>query len=133
MNRVRYSTNWMGPISLNWYRDRGFTQKVTKILEQNSPISDKKKGDVVEYDEITVSYSGGRIDFFNPHNHSPYPDEMAVPLMRSEDWNRFSDWLSTFEPDEIWEFCQLVWMYEKANKKIEWYETPEWYPYDPNK
>lgn len=105
--KVRYSTNWMGPVSLNWYTERG--------LDYN-----------------TEQYSTGRIDFWNPYDEDAmYPDEMGVPPMRQEDWNRFSEWLDTFETDDVWEFCQLVWLYEKENPPIRWYETPEWYPYDP--
>lgn len=125
----------MGPISLDWYRERGFTKRVTKVLEEDSSIFDKKKGEVIEYDEITESYSGGRIDFWNPNIDSMYPDEMGVPPMRSEDWNSFSDWLDTFETDEVWELKQLVWLYERngSNPPIRWLETPAWYPYDPHK
>ena len=105
--KVRYSMNWMGPVSLNWYTDR-------------------------ELDHEKEPYSAGRIDFFNPNDDSPYPDELSVPPMRREDWNSFSQWLDTFETDAVWEFQALVWLYEKENPQIRWFETPEWYPYDPH-
>ena len=106
MSKVRYSTNWMGPVSLNWYSDRG--------LDYN-----------------TEPYSCGRIDV-RGGDLGPYGDELGVPPIRSEDWKRLSDWLDTFETDEMWEFRQVVWLYEKENPPIRWYETPEWYPYNPH-
>lgn len=108
--RVRYRTNWMGPVSLKWYEDRGLDYKQDR-------------------------YCCGRIDFWNPYDDSEYPEELNVPLMRAEDWARLSEWLDKFETDEVWEFCQIVWLYEKDgnNPKISWYQTPEWYPYDPHK
>ena len=106
MSKVRYSTNWMGPVSLNWYSERGL-------------------------DHNTESYSCGRIDV-RGGDLGPYGDELGVPPMRSEDWKRFSRWLDTFETDEMWEFHQLIWLYEEKNSKIRWYETPKWYPYDPH-
>ena len=63
---VRYSTNWMGVANMQWYRDRGFTKKVAKVLEKDSAITDRKAGDVVELEEITEHYSCGRLDFWNP-------------------------------------------------------------------
>lgn len=107
MKRIRYSLNWMGPAYTKWYTDRG--------LDINKE-----------------PYSTGRIDFFNPYEDSPYPDELYVPPIRTEDWNSFSNWLDTFETDDVWDFCQLVWLYERDNPKIRWYEAPVWYPYNPH-
>lgn len=135
MSKVRYSTNMMGPWHLEWYRDKGLTRKVTKVLEKDSPWSDKKAGDVIEYDEITEHYAGGRIDFHNPHDDSIYCDEYGLPIMRGEDWNTFSKWLDTYETDDVVELRDLIWLYEKDNRKIRWWETPSWYDenYDPTK
>jgi hypothetical protein len=125
MGRVRYSTNMMGPWHLDWYRERGLTKKVTKVLDKDSPFSDKKKGDVVEYDEITEHYAGGRIDFWNPNIDSMYPDEMGVPLMRAEDWRSFSDWLDIYETDDVLTLEQLVYVYELKNPPIRWWKEEE--------
>jgi hypothetical protein len=119
--RVRYSTNMMGPWHLDWYRQRGLTKKVTKVLEKDSPWSDKKSGDVIEYDEITEHYAGGRIDFHNPYTDSMYSDEMGVPLMRAEDWSSFGNWLDNFETYDILNLEQLVNEYEKTNPPIRWW------------
>lgn len=97
MNKVRYSTNWMGPSHRQWYEDRG--------LEP-------------------WTYSAGRIDFWNNlHPDDVYPDEMNVPPMRREDWDRFSAWLGTFETDFPWELDQIVELYERENPKIQWYKN----------
>jgi hypothetical protein len=96
MNKVRYSTNWMGPIHKSWYVDRG--------LE-------------------LWTYSAGRLDFWNPYDDSYYPDELHVPAMVREDWYRFSEWLETFETDFPWTLEQITELYERENPKIRWYKN----------
>ena len=93
MNGVRYSTNWMGPINMDWIKQHG------------------------------EGWSAGRIDIYGD---GLYPDEIALPPMKSEDWGRFSDWLDTVETDYMWTLRQLVTQYEKTNPKIQWLHTPEW-------
>jgi hypothetical protein len=124
-HRIRYTTNQMGPWHLDWYRQRGLTRRVSKVLEKDSPFTDKKKGDVVEYEEITEHYAGGRIDFWNPNIDSMYPDEMGVPLMRAEDWNSFSDWLDIYETDDVLTLEQLVYVYEQKNPPIRWWKEKD--------
>jgi hypothetical protein len=41
--------------------------------------------------------------------------------MKAQDWARLSDWLDTFETDELWTMDQIVELYEKTNPKIEWW------------
>jgi hypothetical protein len=123
MSKVRYSTNQMGPWHLGWYSKRGLTRMVKKTLEKDSPISDKKAGDVIEYEEITEHYAAGRIDFNNTlEPDSIWPDEMGVPPMRAEDWRSFGDWLHTFETDFPWTLAQIVELYERDNPKIRWWK-----------
>lgn len=124
-NRVRYSTNWMGPISLDWFRERGLTKRVTKVLDEDSSFFGKKKGDVIEYDEIIESYKGGRLDFWNPYSDSHYPDEMGVPPMRAEDWDRFGNWLYEFETDKVLTLKEIVVEYEKTNPSIRWWKEKD--------
>jgi hypothetical protein len=119
--KVRYSTNQMGPWHLDWYRQRGLIRKVTKVIEKETPWCDAKVGDVVEYDEITERYAGGRLDFRNPYSDSMYSDEMGVPLMRAEDWRSFGDWLDNFETYDVLTLEQLVNEYEKTNPPIRWW------------
>ena len=116
---IRYSLNMMGPWHTGWYIERGLTEKKTIVLEKDSLISDLKAGDSVEIDEILEYYSAGRLEIYGDDF---YPDERAVPPMRSDDWNNFDDWLRTFETDDKWTLSQLVEMYERANPKIRWWK-----------
>lgn len=118
---ITYSTNFMGPVSTNWYKDRGLTKRVSQILEHDSiAFPDKKKGDVFEYDEITEQYACGRIDVYGTGDH--FPEEISLPLMKGSDWNRFSDWLDTMKTAEMWTLGQLVTEFEKTNDPISWWE-----------
>ena len=116
--KIRYSTNWMGPVSMQWYKDRGLVRTETHIQEEDSKFTNRKAGDTYEIELITTSYSCGRIDIRGTDD--PRGDELGVPPMQSEDWARFGDWLETFETDDVWTLDQLVWMYERANPKIRW-------------
>ena len=115
----------MGPWHLDWYRERGLTRKVTKVVDECTGWmhSKVKVGDTVEYDEITEHYAGGRLDFWNNLDpDSMFPDEMSVPVMRLEDWQAFGKWLETFETDFPWTLAQLVELYERDNPKIRWWK-----------
>ena len=118
MMKVRYSTNWMGPVSMNWYRDRGLTRIESHIQEEDSKFTNRKAGDSYEIEVITQQYSCGRIDVMGTED--PYGEEIGVPPMTSEDWYRFGAWLDTFETDDVWTLDQLVELYEQANPKITW-------------
>ena len=118
--KIRYSTNWMGPVSINWYRDRGLTTTKIITLEEDSAISGLKAGDQYEYQEITTHYSCGRIDVYG--TGESYPDEIGLSPMHSEDWARFGGWLETFETDDVWTLDQLVELYERDNPEIRWYK-----------
>ena len=47
MAKRRYYLNWMGPISMQWYRDRGLTKIVQETLKTNFHPT-KKKGEIWE-------------------------------------------------------------------------------------
>lgn len=126
---ISYSTNWMGPINMQWYEERGLTCKKSYVLDENTFLVDvgiHKVGDVVEYDEITTYYSAGRIDIYNvPGEH--YPLEYGLAPMHGEDWNDFSYWLESFQTHELWEFNDIITQYESATgKKIRW-AAEYWY------
>lgn len=87
---VRYSTNWMGPISMKWIEENG------------------------------EGWSTGRIDIIDTTNPSPYNDEIGLRPIRSEDWNRLTGWLVNFETDAMYTLKELVEEYEKTNPKITW-------------
>jgi len=116
--KIRYSTNWMGPISLDWYRQRGLTQLEHHVQHHDSPYTGRKTGERYTIETITHNYSCGRIDVMG--TDSPYGDEIGVPPMLSLDWARFTRWLDTLETDDMWTLDQLVELYERTNPKITW-------------
>ena len=121
---IRYSTNWMGVINMQWYIDRGLTKRVTKTLTEDSKLTGRKAGESFEYNEITQSYSCGRIDC-RGEDLGPYGEELSIPPMLAEDWGRFSKWLNTFETDAMWNFKDIIELYERENPKITWAEGYE--------
>lgn len=105
---IRYSTNWMGPVSLKWYEDRNLTTTKTVMV----------KDQLVETVDITQRWSGGRIDVSG--TGEPYGDEIGLPVMRDDCYRQFSDWLDSVETDDMWTLAQLVEIYERTNPKIIW-------------
>jgi hypothetical protein len=107
----------MGPITIQWYKDRGLTRKTTyfnRVLEEEC-----------ETDEITESYSGGRIDVYGLP-YSEYYDgktEYGLPIMKTSDFSSFSEWLLDFKSETLLGLEELVKRYEETNKKIEWWEN----------
>jgi hypothetical protein len=92
---IRYSTNWMGPINMEWINKNG------------------------------RHWAGGRLDFWNPTIDSHYPDELGVPIMHAEDWHKFSDWLDEFRADRVLSLTEIVSEYEKTNPAIRWWKEQE--------
>jgi hypothetical protein len=115
---VSYSTNWMGPININWYHERGLTKIITKTLTEDCRFTSNKMGDTITLTDITERWSGGRIDVYG--TGEPYGDELSLPIMHGEDYARFSVWLRTFKTETMWTLKQLVQEYEKTNPKIRW-------------
>jgi len=100
---ITYSTNWMGPVNMNWYRDRG-------LLDSKGVV--------------TLYYSAGRIDIRDGSKEG-YDGwhEYSLPPMHGEDWNDFSEWLESFQTNELWELEDIVKLYESASgRKIRWWE-----------
>jgi hypothetical protein len=115
----------MGPISMAWFRDRGLTQMTTKVQEHDSKVTDRKKGDVYELEEIAISYSGGRIDIYGVPDE-PYPIEYGLPIMRTEDWNDFSDWLDDLQTEELLSFEDILERYfVETGRIIRWWKDDE--------
>jgi len=122
---ITYSTNFMGPISIEWYRKRGLTHKVSKVLEYGRRFYPKGlgPGDVWEYDEITTHYCCGRIDIRGLDEEENYGGwgEYGVAPMRTEDWNALSDWLDELETYELTTYEELIDQFEHYNgKSIRW-------------
>lgn len=124
---ISYSTNFMGPISMEWFRERGLTEKKTRVVAEDSVLLEmgRKVGDVLEYDEVTTYYAGGRIDIRGVSDE-PWGLEYGLPIMHGEDWNDFSDWLEDFVTFDLWEYDDIIEQYEEdRGRKIRWAENPK--------
>lgn len=124
---VTYSTNFMGPVNMKWYSDRGLTRKVREVLEEGRIVYPKGlgPGDVWEYEELTAHYCAGRIDIRDDSKQG-YDgwDEYGLPPMLEEDWNTLSDWLNDLTTTELWEYDMLVSIFETEvlnGRKIRWW------------
>jgi hypothetical protein len=99
---VTYSTNWMGPVNLNWYKDRD-------LLDESG--------------EITERYAGGRIDVYDVTDGELFCPEYSLPPMLEEDYGAFSAWLEELQTETLWSFKKLVEHFEHYHgKKIRWAE-----------
>lgn len=125
---ISYSTNFMGPVNMDWFRERGLTKTVREVLEEDQKFGKLKKGEVLEYDEVTESYSAGRIDIRDDTKYG-YDgwDEYSLAPMRTEDWNRLSDWLDNLETERQWGKSELLDAFEEeTGYRIRWAEDT-WY------
>ena len=124
---VSYSTNWMGPANMDWYRVRGLTRQVSEVLEQDQTFGDLKAGDTWTYDEITVNYCAGRIDIRDSEKPG-YDgwDEYSLAPMHVEDWNALSDYLWDLTTPTRLCYNELVEQFEAHyGKRIRW-STDHW-------
>lgn len=120
---ITYSTNWMGPANMKWYRDRGLTKTVSEVLEEDQTFGDLKAGDTWTYEVITTDCSCGRIDIRGLDDKEYWNgwDEYSVEPMYSEDWNILGDWLDDLTTDTKWSYNTLIEEFEKYyGKKIRW-------------
>jgi hypothetical protein len=128
---VTYFLNWCGPVSIDWFRERGLTKYVWKKVESEY-VANMRRMDIGEsymIEEVTTNYSAGRIDIRDSSKEG-YDgwDEYAVPLMRSEDWALLSDWLWDIETTEIWDYEMLISIFEGEvlnGRKIRWWKDDE--------
>ena len=122
---ITYSTNWMGPANMNWYRERGLTHEVSELLEEDQRFGSLKAGDTWTYEEITTHYCCGRIDIRGLDDTKYWNgwDEYGVDPMHAEDWNALGDWLDDLTTDSCWSYNTLIEEFEKHyGKKIRWIE-----------
>jgi len=111
---ISYSTNWMGPIALSWYRERDL------LMPPVTRWSDFLKEEVTT-EEIKHNYMGGRIDVHG--TELPYGDEIGLPLMSAADWNRFSVWLDDYETKTMETLDKILESYyNDGNSEIEWWK-----------
>lgn len=114
MMPVRYSTNWMGPVHLQWYEDRGLT-----VARQITVL-----GETVEVTDITQRYSTGRIDIRGVDAGGEFiEDEYGLAPMKSEDWELLSNWLDSVDTDFVWSKEDLLANFERfIGRPIVWSE-----------
>lgn len=122
---VTYSTNWMGPVSMDWYRKRGLTRQVSKVLEEDQTFGNLKAGDTWTYEEIITEYSCGRIDIrgLDPEKFYNGWDEYGLAPMHSEDWNALGDFLWNLTTETQLSYNELIERFELSyGKFIRWME-----------
>lgn len=127
---VTYNTNWMGPISTHWYRERGLTRRVTKILTEGREFYPEGlgPGDVWEYDEITTYYSAGRIDIRDSEKEGYEGwNEYSLAPMHGEDWNALGDWFMRLNTETQWSYEKLISTFEEEvlGRSIRWWKEEE--------
>ena len=122
---VHYSTNWMGPVNMDWYRERGLTHEVSEVLEKDQKFGKLKAGDTWTYEEITTHYCCGRIDI-RGLDHTKYWngwDEYGLDPMHCEDWNALSEYLWDLTTDTQLSYDELIAGFEEQyGKKIRWWD-----------
>ena len=116
---ISYSTNWMGPISTNWYEDRDIPFVMEKTLNSSNTA-------YIEYKHYLESYSCGRIDIYGLDEEEYYAgkNEYGVSPMRTEDWNALGDWLDNIQDDYIvMTYKEIIRQFEDHHgKPIRWYK-----------
>jgi len=84
---VSYYLNWMGPINQAWIKEHGDCWNAGRIDIRD----DSKQG-----------YDGWH--------------EYAVAPMKTESWNKLSDWLDNIETSEVIGFYRLIEMFEMQTR-----------------
>lgn len=100
---IAYSTNWMGPVSLNWYREQG-------LLEEGSV-------------KPTTYYSAGRIDIrgLDEEYYHNGQHEYGLRPMHRDDWDALTVWLRTFKTETLVHYHTIIEEFETYyGKKIRW-------------
>jgi len=117
---VTYSTNWMGPVSTQWYEDRNIP---FEMRETSGKLLPK-----VEYKHFLESYSCGRIDIYGLDYDKYYAgrDEYGLAPMKTNDWNYLSDWLNNLETEQKLGYTSLLQQFEEyLGRDIQWFDEPE--------
>jgi len=118
----------MGPISMDWFRERGLTHFITETVESEmiSKIKDLPIGAAYEIETVHTHYAAGRIDIRDSSKQG-YDGwgEYAVAPMHGEDWNLLSDWLWNLTTTEVWEYDMLISIFEGEvlnGREIRWWK-----------
>jgi hypothetical protein len=90
----------MGPVSLQWYRDRGIP-----FVSKGTP---------------EVMYAGGRIDVYGLPEDEFYDGKTAImlPIMTASSFNAFSAFLKDLKTHKLLKYNQLVELYYLAGHPI---------------
>ena len=122
---ISYSTNWMGPVSSEWYRARGLTEIVTRTVDTEaiSELFGKPIGETFELEEITERWCGGRIDISGLNEKEFYcgMSEYGLEVMDQQSWYLLTEWLDEFESDFLLTKTDLINKFEReTGHKIRW-------------
>ena len=118
---ISYSTNWMGPVSTQWYEENciPYTMKMSSGECISPPF---------EYKDYTESYSCGRIDVYglDEEEHWSGRHEYSLGVMRTEDWQELTKWLNTCKTEELLSYEELIDGFEKTySKSIKWFNNED--------
>jgi hypothetical protein len=118
----------MGPISMDWFRERGLTHFITETVESEmiSKIKNLPIGATYEIETVHTHYAGGRIDIRDSSKQG-YDGWMEYSLapMHGEDWNLLSNWLWDLETTEVWDYDMLISIFESEvlnGREIRWWK-----------
>ena len=121
---ITYSTNWMGPISPEWYEKNNIPMVETDRTYSRW-LSPEKAGETYLSHKPSVAYSGGRIDIYGLDEQDYYcgTSEYGVSVMESSSWHVLTDWLDDFTSEDLLEYTKLIELFEsETGHKIEWFE-----------
>ena len=96
---VKYSLNWMGPVSLSWYEKRG--------LNPENDICCCGRIDVRGLPDD--KYDMGEYEYF-------------VPVMKKSSWVKLNKFLKELKTNDLLKYDEIIALFEKQNGKIEWIE-----------
>jgi len=117
----------MGPITIDWYKQRGLTRTVERVCESDKLLN-LQIGDTYEIEEVHTHYAAGRIDIRDSSKQG-YDgwDEYAVAPMHGEDWNLLSDWLLDLETKTVLSYELLILAFESEvlRREIRWWKDEE--------
>lgn len=122
---VTYSLNWMGPVSLSWFRDRGLLTEVEHVVETEflANLTGMPVGTTYLREEVTDYWYGGRIDIYGLPEEDYYCGtyEYGLPVMHYSSWNLLNKWLEDFKSESLISYSKLINTFEKDTKhKIRW-------------
>lgn len=123
---VTYDTNCMGVANLFWYRERGLTKQVEKVVRSEllAHMHNLNIGDTYTVEEVTQDYACGRIDIRDDSKEG-YDgwDEYSLSPMPSEDWMALSKYLNGLTTERVLRYDELIYLFEEwYGKKIRWYK-----------